>query len=245
MVNNYGVRVAPLAAIGTNRFGLHVSKPATGATTSIAAYLEDCSIGSVTEAPSNGLYVSGNARFNARVGIGVAADSIIPLKVAGSAEFGNGSISNCTGIQFSSVVATGVSQTYLSTYIEEQLSITWNTGVSSTQSTSVVFRRFGRTVTASITGPSLEINGVWGGAGYPVTATGSLPSRYAPTTFPQYVPIIVDDGQGNPDSRRMGRIYIRTDAVWQLFPNLANTGSFPAGGGAFAIPFTTTITYNI
>jgi hypothetical protein len=248
MVNNYGVRVAQLAPIGTHRYGLHVTKPNPAlATIAIAAYLEDCSIGSAITPPSSGLFVSGDAQFNSRVGIGVPADSIIPLTVNGTAQFigANGNIT-CTGIRFSTVSP----QTYLSTYMEEKLTLTWQVTVATgsspawTGNTDVIFTRFGRTVTASITGPSLNpITGALS-AGYPQSATGQIPSRYAVSAVEQFIPLWVDLGAG---TRFMGVIRMTgsPNPTWYLYAGGATSLPFTVIGNYSILPFTQSITYNV
>lgn len=62
LTNHIGLRV-PALTTGTNRYGISVAKPSAG-TLSIAAYLENCSIGtSAVNPPTSGLFVSGTSAF--------------------------------------------------------------------------------------------------------------------------------------------------------------------------------------
>lgn len=178
--------------------------------------------------------------------IKTAPDAVIPLKVNGTAQFGTIS---CTGIQFSAIPP----QTFLSTYMEEKLTLIWQVtdqvvGPTSTGATDVIFTRFGRAVTASITGPLLQIpaTGTNPSAGFPQTVAGQIPARYGIgiNGTPQYIPIPIDAGGG---TQQMGLLYMNSNPTWFLYSSVSDVLSSLPGfqTNVTVIPRTTTITYNI
>jgi hypothetical protein len=154
-------------------------------------------------------------------------------------EVTSGSTGYFSSVLFTNSNVSGLTQTALSTYTEEQLSIIWYTDTtpSATASTNVYFTRYGRTVTATITSSLIVSGGPV--TGFPQTVSGTIPARYAITTGSQSIPVPVDRGNG---TRPIGCIIMNATPTWFLY---CDGGSVGFTGTVNVFPNPISFTYNI